>query len=321
MNSRTNYTLVGFFVLTSIVMIFVFVVWLIKPTDEKVLSTYIINFRESVSGLNVDSPVKYRGVTIGKVTKMGINLKNTEEIKVYIKVDQNAPIKTDTVAKLKSQGITGLNYIDLSQGSQDSKLLCDEDSKSVPVIASVPSFLVKVEESFGSVSVNLSKTLHETGVLLREENQVEITKTLKYMAKVMEKLDRAFDAESINDYHALLASIRRSSEQLEKSIPMMDKTFEETVIFEQRVADALQSVAKSYVTIASSMAVFEERNKNGDYSMKESTAGPMKQFGITMREMQITLDEVNALLARYSDSPGNMFLQSEAPDIGPGEKR
>ena len=320
MNSRTNYTLVGFFVLTSIVMIFVFVVWLIKPTDEKVLSTYIINFSESVSGLNVDSPVKYRGVTIGKVTKMGINLKNTEEIKVYIKVDKEAPIKTDTVAKLKSQGITGLNYIDLSQGSQDSELLCEEGDESVHIIKSVPSFLVKVEESFGSVSVNLSKTLHETGVLLREENQVEITKTLKYMANVMEKIDRALDEKSIDDYHALLASLRRSSEQLEKSLPKVDQTLDETIIFEKKVAESLQTVARSYETIASSMAVWEARNKNGDYSIKESTAGPMKQFGITMREMQTTLDEINALLARYSDSPGNMFLQSESPDIGPGEK-
>ena len=320
MNSKTNYTLVGFFVLTSIVMVFVFVVWLVKPTDEKVLSTYIINFSESVSGLNVDSPVKYRGVTIGKVTEMGINLKNTEEIKVYIKVDKAAPIKTDTVAKLKSQGITGLNYIDLSQGSQDSELLCDEGDKSVHVIASVPSFLVKVEESFGSVSLNLSKTLHETSVLLREENQVAITKTLKHMVSVMEKVDQALDDKSINDYHELLASMRRSAQMFEKSIPKVDITLDETIIFEKRVGESLETVANSYKTIASSMAVWEERNKNGDYSIKDSTEGPMKQFGITMRELQTTLDEVNALLARYSDSPGNMFLQSESPDIGPGER-
>lgn len=320
MNSRTNYTLVGFFVLTSIVMIFVFVVWMIKPTDEKVLATYVINFTESVSGLNVDSPVKYRGVTIGKVTKMGINAKNTEEIKVYIKVDKDAPIKTDTVAKLKSQGITGLNYIDLSQGSKDSQLLCEEGDESIHVIQSVPSFLVQVQESFGSVSVNLSKTLHETSLLLREENQVAITKTLHHMAEVMDRLDKALDEKSIEDYHALLASMRRNSERLEESIPKVDTTLEETVVFEKKTANALDSLANSFVTIASSMAVFEERNKNGDYSVKESTAGPMKQFGITMREMQTTLDELNALLARYSDSPGNMFLQSESPDIGPGEK-
>lgn len=320
MNAKTNYSWVGFFVLSSVVLIFIFVIWLVKPTDEQVLAEYKIFFTESVSGLNVDSPVKYRGVTIGKVTHMRINPSNSEEIQVNILVDKEAPIKIDTVAKLKSQGITGLNYIDLSKGSADKPLLCDE-SVDIPVIQSVPSFLVKVEESFGSVSVNLSTTLHETTVLLREENQVAITKTLKHMASTMEKLDRALDEKSIENYHLLLASMRKNSEQIEESLPKVNAALENTVIFENEASKALQTVAKSYITIASSLAVFEARNKNGDYSVKESTAGPMKQFGITMREMQTTLDELNALLARYGDSPGNIFLQSEAPDIGPGERQ
>lgn len=301
-------------------MIFIFVIWLIKPTNKQELTAYKIFFTESVSGLNVDSPVKYRGVTIGKVTKMMINRENSEEIEVDILVDKDAPIKVDTEAKLKSQGITGLNYIDLSQGSKNTPLLADEAGET-KVIKSVPSFLVKVEESFGSVSLNLSKTLHETSVLLREENQEEITKALKHFSSTMQKIDEALSPKAMEDFHRLLASTRSSMQSLEKTMPKVGKTLDSTIDFEQRTANALTSISNSYKTIASSMAVFEERNKNGDYSMKESTAEPMKQFGITMREMQTTLDEINALLARYSDSPSNMLFQSEEPDIGPGEKK
>jgi len=318
-NAKTNYTLVGLFVITSIIMIFVFVIWLVRPTDEKELSQFKIYFTESVSGLNIDSPVKYRGVTIGKVVKMRINKDNVEEIEVQISVDRDAPIKTDTVAKLKSQGITGLNYIDLSKGSKSTPLLC-EDGKEVKVIKSVPSFLVKVEESFGSVSLNLSKTLHETSVLLREENQESITSILNHMSSTMEKLDRALDEKSIEQFHALLRSANSTVRQLDQTVPKVDGLIKKSIAFEERVGNALTSISKSYLTIASSLAVFEERNRNGDYSMKESTAEPMKQFGITMREMQRTLDEINALLARYSDSPSNMLLQSEEPDVGPGER-
>jgi len=318
-NAKTNYTLVGLFVITSIIMIFVFVIWLVRPTNERELSQFKIYFTESVSGLNIDSPVKYRGVTIGKVIKMRINKDNVEEIEVQISVDRDAPIKTDTVAKLKSQGITGLNYIDLSKGSKTTPLLC-EDGKEVKVIKSVPSFLVKVEESFGSVSLNLSKTLHETSVLLREENQESITSILNHMSSTMEKLDRALDEKSIEQFHALLKNANSTVKQLDQTVPKVDGLIKKSIAFEERVGNALTSISKSYLTIASSLAVFEERNRNGDYSMKESTAEPMKQFGITMREMQRTLDEINALLARYSDSPSNMLLQSEEPDVGPGER-
>jgi phospholipid/cholesterol/gamma-HCH transport system substrate-binding protein len=320
MNAKTNYTLVGLFVITSIIMIFVFVIWLVKPTNEKELTTYKIYFTESVSGLNVDSPVKYRGVTIGKVMKMQIHKENIEEIEVDISVDKDAPIKTDTEAKLKSQGITGLSYIDLSQGSKEAPYLCDKENGD-RIIKSVPSFLVKIEESFGSVSLNLSKTLHETSVLLREENQEVITQSLKHFASVMQKIDEGLTPQSVKNFQLLVASLRATMQHLEATMPKVDQTLASTRDFEERSATALTSISNSYKIIASSMAVFEARNKNGDYSMKESTAEPMKQFGITMREMQRTLDEVNALLARYSDSPSNMLLQSEEPDIGPGEKK
>ena len=319
MNSKTNYTLVGLFVMVSIAMIFVFVIWLIRPTDQQQVTSFKIFFTESVSGLNVDSPVKYRGVTIGKVTRMKINPENSEEIEVEILVDKTAPIKVDTVAKLKSQGITGLNYIDLSKGSPDTPLLCDESVD--PVITSVPSFLVKVEESFGSVSVNLSTTLHATSVLLREENQEAITGSLKHLNSILQKADVAFDAKMLKQFDQLLSSTNRLTRNINaKTLPKVDTFVDESIAFEKGVAQALHSISQSYLTIASSLAVFEERNRNGDYSMKESTAEPMKDFGATMRELQQTLIEVNELLARYGDSPSNMLLQSEEPNVGPGEK-
>ena len=311
--------MVGFFVIMSIVLIFVFVIWLVKPTDDKELTLFKIYFTESVSGLNIDSPVKYRGVTIGKVTKMSINPVNIEEIEVDILVDRDSPIKTDTVAKLKAQGITGLNYIDLSQGSKNAPLLC-ENGEELLVIKSVPSFLVKVEESFGSVSVNLSNLMESTQVLLRTENQEEFTKILRSLASTMAKFDKTLNEKSIDDFHRLIASARSTAEKMDKTMPKVDSFIDKSVDFERRVSTALTSISGSYTTIASAMAVFEERNKNGDYSMKESTAEPMKQFQITMREMQTTLNEINLLLARFGDSPSNILLQSEEPNIGPGEK-
>ncbi len=320
MNAKTNYTLVGLFVIMSIVLTFVFVVWLVKPSDEKVMALFKIYFTESVSGLNIDSPVKYRGVTIGKVTKMHINPANVEEIEVDILVEKEAPIKTDTVAKLKAQGITGLSYIDLSEGSKQAPLLYD-GRKETPEIKSVPSFLFKVEESFGSVSLNLSQTLDSTRILLREENQEEITKILKHVAQTMARLNKAFDDKSIDNFHKLMASARSTAEKMDKTMPKVDGLIAKSVDFEEGVSNALASISGSYLTIASAMAVFEERNRNGDYSMKENTEEPMKQFQITMREMQTTLNEINLLLARFGDSPSDILLQSEEPAIGPGEKK
>lgn len=319
MNAKTNYSLVGLFVLMSIVLIFVFVVWLIKPTDETVLTPFKIYFTESVSGLNIDSPVKYRGVTIGKVTKMSINQENIEEIQVDISVYSDTPIKTDTVAKLKAQGITGLNYIDLSQGSKSAPLLCENGEEGM-VIKSVPSFLVKVEESFGSVSLNLSSLMESVQLLLREENQEELTRILRHIAAIMAKMDKTMNPQSIADFQQLLSASRGTFEKMEKVVPKIDNLTERTVLFEERFEKALAAYQVSVAQVGSSMKVFEERNANGDYSVKEGVKEPMKQFSVTMKELESTLEQIKLLLSRYQDSPSDIFLQSEEPDIGPGEK-
>ncbi|MEN8146758.1 MAG: MlaD family protein [Campylobacterota bacterium] len=319
MNAKTNYTMVGLFVIMSIVLIFVFVIWLIRPADDKELTSFKIYFTESVSGLNIDSPVKYRGVTIGKVTKMGINPVNIEEIQVDILVDRDAPIKTDTVAKLKAQGITGLNYIDLSQGSKNSPLLCDVAEDEL-VIKSVPSFLVKMEESFGSVSVNLSKTLHSVQALLRDENQEEITQVLQHLSSSLAKVDAALTEQAMGDFQKLLKSSSATFAKFEKTVPKIDSLIERTMLFEERFESALASYKVSADKVGSSMEVFEERNANGDYSVKEGVQEPMKQFAVTMKELESTLEQIKLLLSDYRDSPSDIFLQSEEPDVGPGEK-
>jgi hypothetical protein len=104
-------------------------------------------------------------------------------------------------------------------------------------------------------------------------------------------------------------------------MPKVDTFIEKSVAFEERVSNNLASIAGSYKKISSAMEVFEARNRNGDYSVKENVGESMKQFQITMRELQTTLNEINLLLLRFGDSPSDILLQSEEPNIGPGEKK
>ena len=73
METRASYFLVGLFVLSLIVGMFGFVVWLTRfeLKDENIY--YYVYFRGSVTGLSVGSTVRYRGVPIGTVTQIGID--------------------------------------------------------------------------------------------------------------------------------------------------------------------------------------------------------------------------------------------------------
>ena len=320
MNSRVNYAFVGGFVILSSVMIITFVYWLIKPTDEAAMRPYKIFFTESVTGLNIDSPVKYRGITVGKVKEMMINPNNNEEIQINISIDANTPVKTDTVAKLTAQGITGLVFIDLSEGSREAPYLKPAEGEYIAVIPSVPSFFERVGETLGSVTSKLSHTLDSTSALLNHGNQERIATILERTANTMGQVEKLLDDRTVAELQTLVASASSAAEQLDSIMPRLAFLAENSVEFEDSVKASFVSIMNTYKGIGEAMAVFKEKNENGHYSVKDNVGQPMKEFELSMRELQETLATLNRLLVTYENSPSDMLLRSEAPNIGPGER-
>ena len=327
MNNKVHYSIVGGFVLMSLILIVVFVYWLIQPEKEEVMRPYKIFFTESVSGLNIDSPVKFRGISVGKVQQMMINPENSEEIQVNILIRDDTPIKTDTVAKLEAQGITGLSFIDLSQGSKEAPLLEPEDGEHVAVIPSIPSFFERVGKSLGAVSSQLSQTLERTEQLLNEENQERVAKILDRTAATMGQFEKAFSDRAIADFHQLLASASSASQKIDRLVPQVDRlvpkiehVMDETVAFEGSVQESLGSIAQSYLAMQELMVILKQKVESGHYSVKDSVHAPMKQFEITMRELEQTMNKLNAMIEAYDNSPSDILFKHEEPNIGPGEK-
>lgn len=72
MQNKTSYYKIGLFTVLSIALIVCFIIFLGVSTLFKTQIIAETYFNESVQGLNIGSPVKYRGVNVGKVTKIGM---------------------------------------------------------------------------------------------------------------------------------------------------------------------------------------------------------------------------------------------------------
>ena len=320
MNAKTNYTLVGAFVLVSIALMTYFVIWMLQPAQKQEIQDYRIEFGESVSGLNVDSPVKYRGVTVGKVRAIRISPKNVEKIEVLISVLKSTPVKVDTVATLKSQGITGLSYIDLSRGSEAAPPL-QAANDEIPVIPSAPSFFVTLERSFGSVSENLPELLLRIKTLLGDENQQEVTRFLHHIANVAEKTDNALTEERFTHFDTTVVRIGQLAKKLDSKLPALQRLMDSGDAMAKQAKTSLVSLQANFASIAQTFEVFNARNKNGDYSIKDTMGPGMAQFEVTMNKMEQTLILLNQMLLRYGEQPSGMLLEYQPPNIGPGEKK
>jgi len=81
--------------------------------------TYMINAEfNNISGVKAGADVQIAGVTVGKVRQLELNKEN--QAVVGMQVDREVVIPVDSVASVKSQGIIGDKYIQITLGGDES---------------------------------------------------------------------------------------------------------------------------------------------------------------------------------------------------------
>ena len=141
-----NYALVGAFVLLLGAVLIGGVLWIASGgTLQKKYDHYLAIEDESVAGLNLNAPVKYNGVEVGKVSDIHLDPANPERVRLTFAIERGTPIKSDTVAVLKTQGLTGIANVELGGGSRDAPPLQPSAQEPYPVIRTKPSLSARLE--------------------------------------------------------------------------------------------------------------------------------------------------------------------------------
>jgi phospholipid/cholesterol/gamma-HCH transport system substrate-binding protein len=210
MESNLNYTLVGAFVIILGVALIGLVAWLTAATDQKVYEEYRVYVSESVSGLSVNAPVKYKGVGVGKVADIALDSDDPNRVKLRLLIEQGTPIRVDTTARLVARGITGLVNVELSGGSLQSPPLRPEPGKPAPEIASEPSLVAQVEDAFNNMYVRIDN-------LLSPNNVQAISQTLEHLRTIT-----ATVANRSDGIDRTLVNLAQMSERLADSAKRLD---------------------------------------------------------------------------------------------------
>jgi phospholipid/cholesterol/gamma-HCH transport system substrate-binding protein len=320
MNNRVNYSLIGFLVLFSLSLMMAFGYWLLKPSKEIEMRMYAIYFNESVSGLNLDSSVKYRGIDVGKVTALNINPKNPEQIEVLVSILKSTPIKSSTVAQLTSQGITGLSYINLSFGNENAEPITVQKGEKYPVIKTIPSLLIKIENTFGNVSINMVEILQRIQHLLKDENQENISLVLENSALLLSKMNQILDDKTILNFKQTIENLNNSSKKLDEMMPKITVLIEKSTKFEDDMALSLNSIMNSYLEVEDSMSTFKSALQSGEFNIKAITSEMVHNINGTLFEMQQLIVKTQEVIDKYERSPADAIFLQEEIKKGPGEE-
>jgi phospholipid/cholesterol/gamma-HCH transport system substrate-binding protein len=158
METRANYVLIGAFTLAVIAAAFGFVLWFQSLHTTKLRSPIRIIFEGPASGLRNGGSVNFNGIRIGEV--VSVKLDNPRRVVALAMVENNAPIRKDTLVGLEFQGLTGVAAISLKGGAEAAPAVpLDEDG--IPVLTADPNALQDVTEAIRGTLQNINKVVSD----------------------------------------------------------------------------------------------------------------------------------------------------------------
>ena len=158
METRANYVLIGAFTLAVIAAAFGFVLWFQSLHTTKARSPIRIIFEGPASGLRNGGSVNFNGIRIGEV--ISVKLDNPRRVVALAMVENNAPIRKDTLVGLEFQGLTGVAAISLKGGAEAAPAVpLDEDG--VPVLTADPNALQDVTEAIRGTLQNINRVVSD----------------------------------------------------------------------------------------------------------------------------------------------------------------
>jgi phospholipid/cholesterol/gamma-HCH transport system substrate-binding protein len=185
METRANYVLIGLFTLAVIASAFGFVLWFQSLHTAKARSPLRIVFEGPAAGLRNGGNVNFNGIRVGEV--VSVKLDNPRRVVALAMVENNAPIRKDTLVGLEFQGLTGVAAISLKGGEEAAPpVSLDEDG--IPVLTADPNRLQDVTEAIRGTLQNINKVV--------ADNQEAVRNSLKNLEVFTSSLSR--NAERID---------------------------------------------------------------------------------------------------------------------------
>ena len=180
MENKAHALAAGIFVALLTALVLGLAAWLTRDTGVR--DTYEISTRETVTGLQEQAPVRFRGVDVGKVRRISFDPKNVGSVLVRLEVDRDTPLTRDTFATLSYQGVTGLAFVQLSDEGRPSPRLQPNDEVP-PRIPLRPGLLARLEDKGEVILERVQEVTERVNMLLSDPNQRRIANALENISQ------------------------------------------------------------------------------------------------------------------------------------------
>ncbi|MDA9413344.1 ABC transporter [Bradyrhizobium sp. CCBAU 25360] len=201
METRANYVLIGSFTLAVIAAAIGFVLWFQSLHTTKQRSPLRVVFEGPAAGLRNGGSVNFNGIRVGEV--VSVKLDNPRRVIALAMIENNAPIRKDTLVGLEFQGLTGVAAISL-KGGDEAAAPPPLDQDGIPTLTADPNKLQDVTEAIRGTLQNINKIV--------ADNQESVKNSLKNLETFTNSLAR--NSEKIDGVMAKVDGVMLKADNL-----------------------------------------------------------------------------------------------------------
>lgn len=301
MEMRAHYILIGSLVMIAVAAAFVFVLWI--GSGQREYDTYDIIFKERVTGLSTGSIVRFNGIQKGEVENLSIDPVDPSIVVARVRVDKDAPIKTDTEVELEPVGFTGLAIIQFVGGTADAPLLKDASDERIPQIEADTGGLNQFLQGSGEI-------VSRANQILSDENIQNISKTLEHVQTVTGAI-----AENRDEISALIKNANEATVELNAAIKNLRRASDglEKLLAEQG-PDAVQNADALITDIRALISETDALVSENRESFRYFTDQGLGQVAPALAEARQLMRSLDNVLREIERDPKAFFLGEATPE-------
>lgn len=188
MENKSHAIAAGLFIIGLLVAAAITGHWIAGTPQVRV--PYRVVSLHPVSGLNPQAQVRFRGISVGRVSAIDLDLKDTRRILIDIEVEERIPLTKGTYAQLKEEGLTGIAYVQLlDEGEDRNPIELDKDGMRSIVLRK--STMDELLDSAGGIAKDARQVVSGMQKLLTDDNRENIAATLASIKSATASLDAA----------------------------------------------------------------------------------------------------------------------------------
>lgn len=226
MERNIKYVWIGAMFFIVLACMVCFILWLNRfEVDSARYKQYYAYSSDEVGGVGVNTPVRYKGISVGRVRSVSFKDIKSGVIQIEMLIDSKLILRENAKVIIASQGLAGANYLSLIQG-EGGELGVDSEGRRVIMLDK--GSLEKIMSKAGELGDDMALLLKNLNQTLSEENLGEVSAMIKELhasVKNLQSLSAQMDTQMKRGEYNMREILTPTLLQLQGSLQDMSRFF------------------------------------------------------------------------------------------------